>query len=398
LTQIPGKIIQVPPRRKCTSCKGKIKITEKTGEITITDLVFTKNGCRKSITKYIGKKVYCKKCKEFKNPKMIRDFKGKIFGHSFMAWAVYQRVILRLPYEIITQVMEEMFSVRTASSTVVNFIRILSTYYSHTEKLLTKQILDSPFIHADETKINIQGENHFVWVFTDGKHVVFKVTETREAKVAHEFLSGYDGVLISDFYPGYDSINCRQQKCWVHLIRDINDDLWKEPFNVEFESFVLEVRKLIVPILQTIQKYGSKKCHLNKFKKSIELFCKNTIDKPTYTFEVTIKYQKRFHRYKDSLFVFMEEDGIPWDNNMAERAIRQLAVQRKISGTFYKHAISNYLLLLAISQTCRFQDKSFLKFLLSKEKNVDLFKSPKKIQYSKLALENNIGGVNNAES
>jgi hypothetical protein len=131
LTQTPGKIIQVPPRRKCTSCKGKIKITEKTGEITITDLVFTKNGCRKTITKYIGKKVYCKKCKEFKNPKMIRDFKGKIFGHSFMAWAVYQRVILRLPYELITQVMEEMFSVRTASSTVVNFIRILSRYYSH---------------------------------------------------------------------------------------------------------------------------------------------------------------------------------------------------------------------------------------------------------------------------
>jgi len=52
---------------------------------------------------------------------------------------------------------------------------------------------------------------------------------------------------------------------------------------------------------------------------------------------------------------------------MAERAIRQLAVQRKISGSFFKRVAPQYLLLLAISQTCRFQGKSFLKFLLSKE-------------------------------
>ena len=43
-------------------------------------------------------------------------------------------------------------------------------------------------------------------------------------------------------------------------------------------------------------------------------------------------YQKRFDRYRDSLFTFLTQDGIPWENNMAERAIRQLAVQRKISG------------------------------------------------------------------
>src|SRR5439155_26760291 len=51
-----------------------------------------------------------------------------------------------------------------------------------------------------------------------------------------------------------------------------------------------------------------------------------------YQGEVTQKYQKRFLRYRDSLFRFLEEDGIPWNNNMAERAIRHLAVQRKISG------------------------------------------------------------------
>ena len=52
--------------------------------------------------------------------------------------------------------------------------------------------------------------------------------------------------------------------------------------------------------------------------------------------EILKKYQKRFIRYQNKLFVFLEQDGISWNNNMAERALRHLAVQRKISGSFFK--------------------------------------------------------------
>jgi len=380
----PNKVIRVPSKRKCNFCSETLNVMEETKEQIITDLVFTKNGCRKSITKYIGKIAYCSKCKKSYPPKIIKDFQGRPFGHALIAWIIYQRIIHRLPYRIIIRAMGEMFNIGMSEASIINWMRYFAKYYTYTETLLIQNILKSPVVHADETKINIQGENHYVWVFTDGKHVAFKLTETRKSTIAHEFLSDYDGILISDFYPGYDSIKCRQQKCWAHLIRDINEDLWKEPFNEEFETFVLEVKKLIVPILQTIQKYGSKKRHLNKFKKSIDLFYRKSIDQSVYSFEVTTRYQKRFQRYKDSLFTFMEEDDIPWDNNMAERAIRQLAVQRKISGSFYKHAVPHYLLLLAISQTCRFQNKPFLQFLISKEKDVDEYKAPKPPKYSRL--------------
>jgi Transposase IS66 family len=80
--------------------------------------------------------------------------------------------------------------------------------------------------------------------------------------------------------------------------------------------------------------------------------------------------------------MFLTEDGVPWENNMAERAIRQLAVQRKISGSFFKRVALQYLLLLSISQTCRFQGKSFLKFLLSKETDLDSFRRTRPTRYS----------------
>jgi Transposase IS66 family len=84
-----------------------------------------------------------------------------------------------------------------------------------------------------------------VWVFTDGNYVIFKLTETREPTIVHELLKNYAGTLISDFYPGYDSAPCTQQKCWVHLIRNLNDDLLESPFDTELEMFALEVKNLI---------------------------------------------------------------------------------------------------------------------------------------------------------
>jgi hypothetical protein len=66
----------------------------------------------------------------------------------------------------------------------------------------------------------------------------------------------------------------------------------------------------------------------------------------------------------------------------AERAIRHLAIQRKISGHFFATMAPQYLLLLGLAQTCRFQDKSLLKFLLSGAKDIDAFKGPKRTRRS----------------
>ena len=163
-------------------------------------------------------------------------------------------------------------------------------------------------------------------------------------------------------------------KCWVHLIGDLNDDLWAAPFDAEYAAFVTEVRNLIIPIMEAVQKYGLKKRHLNKFRKPVDRFYRTVIVDGQPQSELVAKYQQRFTRYRDSLFTFLEHDGISWHNNTAESAIRHLAIQRDISRSFYESATHDYLRLLGIGQTCRFLDKSFYRFLFSGEKDVDAFK------------------------
>ncbi|MDP3282513.1 MAG: IS66 family transposase [Nitrosomonas sp.] len=371
------KVVRVRRGITCPRHPGRaLKWKESEATRTIIDLVFTANGIKKVVTKYIGKQGFCTACHSLWNPPAIRRL-GTVqdYGHGLQAWLTYHRMALCLPFSKIAQLFEEMFSERINSSQVCSLIEQLSRYYVPTEKLLLKKILASPIIHADETTINILGTSQYVWVITDGSHVVFRHTEGRDAKVMHELLDGYTGVLCSDFYSGYDSVNCAQQKCWAHLIRDLNDDLRKSPFDAELEIFVSAVRDLIVPIFEAIEKYGLKKRNLHKFKKDVDRFYDQQIDNKQYRSSLMNTYQKRFSKYRDKLFVFIERDGVPWNNNMAERALRHIAVQRKISGSFGKYGILRYLLLLGVTQSCRFQKNRCYSFCFLENKTLPFSKA-----------------------
>ena len=374
------KVIQVSQQKTCPIHGSELlRTTNHISKKLIIDLVLTKTGIKKTIIEYEGPQVFCPKCRRRYNPPDIyKYYRGQTFGHGFKSWVVYQRVALRLPYESIIEIIEEHFDERMDASSVPSFIKSLARYYIETEKIIIQKLLKSTFIHADETHISIQGTNWYVWVFANDKYVIFKLRETREAIFVHEFLADYQGILISDFYSGYDSVSCKQQKCWVHLIRDINNDLRENPFDTEYEFFVLELRNLIIPIMEAIQKYGLKKFHLNKFQKFVDRFYENVITDKQYKSDLVLKYQNRFIRYRDSLFTFLDQDGIPWHNNSAERAIRHVAIQRDKSSSLSETVTSDYLLLLGIRQTCRFHDKSFFKFLFSGEKDIDQFMASKR--------------------
>jgi predicted RecB family nuclease len=375
-----SKIVNVSPAEFCPEHHSvKLQVTHKLCKRVIIDLVITTSGVRKITPQYIGAKSYCPECRKHYNPPDLLEYAhSRLYGHGFKAWLVYHRVSIRIPYEGICEMLKEQFKEIIYAGSIVTFIKDFAAYYSETEKQIFQSLLKSSTIHADETRVNINGLNWYGWVFANDNYAIFKLTETREATIAHELLVDYQGVLVSDFYAGYDSVNCKQQKCWVHLIRDLNEDLHDAPFDIEYEKFVLEVRNLIIPIMKDVYKYDLKKRHLGKFKQEVDRFYEKSIININYKSDLVLKYQKRFIRYKNSLFTFLEQDGIPWHNNFAERAIRHLAIQRDNSTPWHEASTRNYFVLLGIQQTCRFQGKSFFKFLFSGETDLDLFETRKR--------------------
>jgi hypothetical protein len=212
-----------------------------------------------------------------------------------------------------------------------------------------------------------------VWVFTSLEEVVYYYTETREGDFLQELLREFHGVLVSDFYAAYDSMNCPQQKCLIHLMRDLNNDLLKHPFNEELKGLVQEFAMLLKPMIETIDRFGLKAHFLRKHKVFVERFYKE-LSKRDYQSGIAIHYKKRFEKNRDKLFTFLDYDGIPWNNNNAEHAIKAFATLRNvIGGSSTEKGIREYLILLSICETCKYKGVSFLEFLRSGEKDIDVF-------------------------
>ncbi len=375
----PDKTIIFPPDKYCfkhnTRRLNKSRLKYKRVKF---DLVFSRNGIRKTIIEYIGQQAYCPICNNSYASLKFREINRDLYGHNLKAWIVFQRVEIQLSFSKISSSLFGLINEKLRPATGVVFVQQFSEYYKETENKIIEKLLESPFIHTDETTVNILGETQYVWVLSSDKFVLLRLTKHRDVSIIKELLNSYSGVLISDFFAGYDSIDCIQQKCWVHLMRDLNNDLWKKPFDKEYENFVVAVRDVIIPMIESSYKFGLKKYHFSKHKKSVEKFYKNKIEKTNYKSELCKTYQKRFKRYQDSLFTFIDFDGINWHNNIAENRIRHICVQRKISGSFGPNQFPHYLRMLSVMQSCRLQNKSFLGFLLSKEKDIENFRNIKR--------------------
>ena len=58
-------------------------------------------------------------------------------------------------------------------------------------------------------------------------------------------LKNFTGVLVSDFFSAYDSVDCSQQKCLIHLMRDLNDDVLKHPYDEALKAIVRDFAALL---------------------------------------------------------------------------------------------------------------------------------------------------------
>jgi hypothetical protein len=157
-------------------------------------------------------------------------------------------------------------------------------------------------------------------------------------------------------------------------LRDFNQDILANPWDEELKSVVGKFGGLLRAVVATVDIYGLRKRHLGKHKRDIERFFE-CIAKTSYRSEATEGYRQRLLKCRGKLFTFIEQDGVPWHSNAAERAVKAFAHYREVADSMISQAgLVSYLVLLSIQQTCRYKGVSFLKFLLSRQADIDGFR------------------------
>jgi hypothetical protein len=264
---------------------------------------------------------------------------------------------------------------------------VMANHYRATCNQILARIISGGLLHADETHANLNKGKAYTWALTNMEDVVYLNRPTRETAFLRDLLKEYKGVLVSDFYSGYDSLPCEQQKCLIHLIRDINNDLKSNPYDDELKALAGEFGKLLRSIVETIDKFGLKRHHLHKHKAAVNRFFR-ALEPRAYCSELADGYQKRLLKNEGRLFTFLEHDGVPWNNNPGEHAIKAFARYREVSdGLMSKEGLSDFLVLLSVCETCKYRGVSFLKFLLSGEDDVEIYCRGKRGEKRELSLE-----------
>jgi hypothetical protein len=236
-----------------------------------------------------------------------------------------------------------------------------------------KRLCSGRLLHVDETSVSVKGKDGYVWVLTSLEEVAYFYTSTRAGDTIHAMLKDFSGVLVSDFYAAYDAIECRQQKCLIHFIRDLNDDLLKHPYDDELKQLVGAFAGLVKPMVETVDRRGLRKRFLGKHRIFVDRFY-NRLSGGFGTGETARKIIERLQKNRNTMFTFLDFDDVPWNNNNAEHAIKAFALLRRvIDGTTTEKGLRDFLVLLSLCETCKYKNVDFLEFLRSGSKDIHDF-------------------------
>jgi hypothetical protein len=309
--------------QRCPQCRTtKINKGKQRSQVLV-DSKFFKGGMKKWVTRTVSWRYRCSRCKHvfYSGPSHLHLYE---YGYGLMSWLVYSNVACGVNMLQVQRSLADVFSLAIAHSKGYMSKGYIAALYQSLYSELLQSILESAVIHVDETTVQLRKQKGYVWVMTTMDKVYYFYKPSREAVFLQAMLANFSGVLISDFYPAYDSLKCKQQKCLVHLVRDIDEDLLRHPLDLELKRMAQEFGTLLRTIIETVDRWGLKSRHLRKHKRSVHRFLES-VASAEFSSALANKYKKRFEKSGGKMFTFLDHDGVPWNNNNAEHAIKRVS-------------------------------------------------------------------------
>ena len=250
------------------------------------------------------------------------------FGYNLQTEIALLNVDARLPLRKIKSILQRKHKLTITDAHIYKMLRTMGNKLSIEYKKNIQLIRASPFVHADETQMRVNGKNYWLWVFTNAQTTIFVITKTRSQKTIQEILGeNYEGIIICDGWNAYSTYTNKIQRCWAHILREAKYLTEKIPLFKIFYERLCEMFKQIKQTLNTkITRTESQKIHDESFKQLTKL-----ID----CMESHREYKQLATKLRNGgthWFTCLLHPNIEPTNNTAEQTIREPIVRRKIFG------------------------------------------------------------------
>jgi transposase len=253
-------------------------------------------------------------------------------GLNALSTAILLRVAHRLPFRQVARVLSDLPGLRVSAAAVARQVQRAARWLSGDYERLLIELRASPHVHADETGWRTDGKNGYLWALTDPKHTLYHVDKSHSGAVIRNLLGrAFGGTLVSDFYSAYAKMDCRKQKCLLHLLRELAESARE---SAEFASgpFYPAVKRVIKGALRLKgRREELKKADYESRARRLERQV-GELARADYQEPNERRIAKRMLKHESELTAFLWDRDLEGTNNAAERAIRPAVVARKISG------------------------------------------------------------------
>jgi transposase len=276
------------------------------------------------------------------------------YGTGIQTLAIYLVEGQSVPYARASQLLQELLGVQLSAGSIATFVTTCHQQLAEVESSLKAALVQANVIHQDETGLRVGPTGWWVHVCSTDRltHYAAHRSRGREALDAIGIASQFRGTSVHDGLKSYQSYGFTQAWCNVHHLREltfVEEDL-QQPWASKMKDLLLSMKTeverakalgqheldalVLAPLLRRYDEILAEGYQTNPPppppKKSEQ--GKRTPGRPKQG--PARNLLDRLSGGKWAVLRFLLDFAVPFDNNQAERDLRMIKVQQKVSGCF----------------------------------------------------------------
>ena len=310
---------------RCPQCRGSLGPSVAVTTHVQEDLI----PARVEVTGFKRHRYYCARCRQVVTaPPAPEEIPQSRLGPQVLTHALLLKYVHGLPFNKIRTAFQPFATLTVSEGALAQALQRLARWLHVETAALQQAIRTSPATHVDETGWTWTGVHHWLWTFVTKRLASYRIDKSRGAGVPKDGLGeAYQGVVVRDFHRAYTRLKGPQQKCGVHLLRELRDCA-KTELSEEYRAAHRRLRRIFLDARRLVRQRSTlpprpaarRRPHLET-----RLFAWGATP---YRHKTLRRLAGRILKHHPQLLTCLKVPGVPMDNKQAERAIRPHVVIR----------------------------------------------------------------------
>jgi transposase len=305
---------------------------------------------RLQVTEHQALHVRCPACQQVSVGAFPADVPSRAqYGPQLRALAVYLVEEQLVPLGRVQQLLADLCGVQLGRGTLVSWVQQAARVLEPVEQQLKAALQQEPVLHCDETGVRRAGQLAWAHVTSTPRltHYAIQAKRGAEATAAIGILPGYTGGSVHDGWAGYRAYpQCRHALCNIHHLRELTflEEAYQQTWASELKALLRAMKAAAdraraagLARLPAPQRADLVACYEALLASGLAAN-PPPVRRPGQRGRLKQSPARnlldRLILGQEQVLAFLDDLTIPFDNNQAERDLRTLKMQQKVSGCF----------------------------------------------------------------